>query len=70
MFYRKNIYAWEQGSRILLGLCAAAFAFYMWPATLLAYGLAAMGVGLAITGVIGWCQLCAMAGRKITDKLQ
>ena len=60
-FYRKNIRSPEQVVRIAAGLVAAVAAFgYLtgWLAILIAAG----GVVLALTGIVGYCPMCAMAG--------
>ena len=66
MLYRKNIYSWEQGLRIIAGLALAVFGVLglgeFW-----GFGLAASGVALAVTGVFGWCPACAMVGRKLDN---
>ena len=67
MLYRKNIYQWEQWSRVLLGAAivvwGAAFAPQPW-----GYLAIVAGAGTALTGVFGWCPACAMIGRRIKDK--
>lgn len=60
-FYRKNIRSLEQVVRIAAGLVAAVAAFvylFGWLAIL----VAASGVVLALTGIVGYCPMCAMAG--------
>lgn len=67
MLYRKNIYQWEQWSRVLLGAAlvvwGVAFAPQPW-----GYLAIVAGVATAITGVFGWCPACAMIGRRIKDR--
>ena len=67
MLYRKNIYQWEQWSRVLLGtvliVWGAAFAPQPW-----GYLAIAAGIVTAVTGVFGWCPACAMIGRRIKDR--
>ena len=67
MFYRKNIYRWEQWSRVVLGIGMAAWGVLV-AGDLLGYGVAVAGVGLAVTGIIGWCPACAMIGRRVKDR--
>ena len=67
MFYRKNIYRWEQWSRVVLGIGMAAWGVLV-AGDLLGYGGAVAGAGLAVTGIIGWCPACAMIGRRIKDR--
>jgi Protein of unknown function (DUF2892) len=68
MIYRKNLYSWEAMLRILVGPGLAAYAFFAMAPGWLAYVLVASGIGFAITGLVGWCPMCAMIGRKIADK--
>lgn len=67
MFFRKNIYAWEQLVRIAAGLGLVIYAFLGLTHGLVAYAVAASGMVFALTGVFGWCPMCAMAGRT-TDR--
>lgn len=63
MFYSKNVPAWERMLRAAMGAIALGFALYSWgsPIALVA-GLT--GATLALTGLIGFCPMCALAGRK------
>ena len=65
MFYRKNIYNWEQGLRIVAGTALVAYAALAMPANTLSYILIASGIGFGLTGVFGFCPMCAMAGRRL-----
>ena len=65
MFYRKNIYTWEQGLRIATGLALVIVPPLALPAGFLSYNLMAAGLGLGLTGIFGFCPLCALAGRRI-----
>lgn len=67
MFYRKNLFAWEQMLRVIAGLgMIATGLIYLpgWPGWL----VAASGAFLGVTGVFGWCPACAMVGRKPIDR--
>ncbi|MBR0686946.1 DUF2892 domain-containing protein [Bradyrhizobium manausense] len=60
-FYRKNIGGWHQAVRVASGIAVAIAAFvYLTgaPAWLVAFG----GAGFALTGLVGYCPMCAMAG--------
>jgi len=70
MFYRKNIYAWEQMTRLVLGAAMMAWGLFFSGGSLLGYGVAATGLFLAVTGVFGFCPACAMVGRKLRDHPQ
>lgn len=73
MSMTKNVPGWERVVRVVLGLAVAA-ACGFWAAG--GHGVvglvgAAMGLGLAASGLIGWCPLCAMVGRTLpkTERL-
>lgn len=57
----------ERLSRLLLGLGLAAFAWIAWvePNVI----LASLGTCVALTGLIGFCPGCALAGRRLRPKL-
>ncbi|MDA9412226.1 YgaP family membrane protein [Bradyrhizobium sp. CCBAU 45384] len=60
-FYRKNIGSLHQAVRIAAGIAVAvAASVYLTgaPAWLVALG----GAGLTLTGLVGYCPMCAMAG--------
>ncbi len=60
-FYRKNIGGLHQAVRVILGIAVAAAAFvYLTGAT--AWLVALGGAGFALTGLVGYCPMCAMAG--------
>ena len=62
-FYRKNIGGVHQAVRIAAGLAVAAAAFvYLAGAT--AWLVALGGAGFALTGLVGYCPMCAVAGIK------
>lgn len=65
MFYSKNVPRWERALRIVVGLLGLGFAAMNWGASSLAAGLGIMGATLAISGVVGFCPMCAMVGRKL-----
>ncbi len=65
MVYVKNVPAWERWLRAIIGLAItggglAIFGFH-WQA--LVAGL--MGFMALMTGTIGFCPMCALAGRKL-----
>lgn len=65
MLYVKNVPGWERALRIALGLIGLAFAAMNWPADVLAVAVGLMGAMLALTGLIGFCPMCAMVGRTL-----
>ena len=59
--YRKNIGSLHQAMRVALGIAVAVAAF-IYLSGMTAWLVAAGGVGFALTGLVGWCPMCAMAG--------
>ena len=68
MLYRKNVYRWEQWSRVVLGLAMAGLGL-TFAGGIAGYLIAATGLGIAATGIIGWCPACALIGRRLKDGL-
>ena len=66
MFYAKNLPKWERSLRMLVGLIGGGLAFISWgtSTTGLLTGLACASI--AVTGLFGFCSMCAMVGRKIS----
>ncbi|MBE7942176.1 MULTISPECIES: DUF2892 domain-containing protein [Ramlibacter] len=64
MFYAKNVPAWERILRLVMGAMALGFAAMSWGAPL-AMAAGVMGAVLAMTGLVGFCPMCAMVGRKL-----
>jgi CHASE2 domain-containing sensor protein len=65
--YRKNIYRWEQWARIVVGLVAAVAGAVVtggWARP----AIVVTALGVAATGVVGYCPACALVGRKLTDE--
>ena len=62
--YVKNVPSLERGVRILAATAAAvaAFAYLASPWSWLA---ASSAFGFALTGIVGYCPMCAMVGRKV-----
>jgi hypothetical protein len=59
--YRKNIGSLHQAIRIALGI-AVSVAALIYLSGMAAWLVAAGGVGFALTGLVGWCPMCAVAG--------
>ena len=64
MWYVKNLPLWERGLRFLAAAFMASCAWH--------YGLNPVGIGFALAGVVGaltaivgYCPMCAMAGRRL-----
>lgn len=60
-FYRNNIGRTQQVLRIVLGAAAIVLGMEFLPGPW-SWLAAASGIGLALTGFIGWCPACAMMG--------
>ena len=67
MFYVKNVPGWERVLRIVMGLVALGFAAMNWGQPI-AFGAGIMGAILSMTGLVGFCPMCAMVGRKLDKK--
>jgi hypothetical protein len=65
MFYVKNVPAVERVARVAMGAMGLAYAAMNWGGSGLAIGMGVMGAMLAVTGLVGFCPMCAMAGRKL-----
>jgi hypothetical protein len=68
MFYRKNMGATERALRLVAGAMMVAFAFAVlgiWPRGWL---LAAGGVMVVATGMVGFCPACALVGRRAIER--
>ena len=62
--YRKNIYQWEQWGRVAAGIAMLVAAVLVEP-TIARVVLAASGLMMIVTGLVGWCPACAMFGRDL-----
>ncbi|MHB8414150.1 MAG: YgaP family membrane protein [Acidiferrobacteraceae bacterium] len=67
MFYVRNVPGWERGLRIAGGVAVSGYALgdiggpWGWV-------LGAGGAGLALSGVLGFCPMCALAGRRLEPR--
>ena len=64
--FRTNVTALERPIRFLLGAGIAAYAFFGLPQPSIL--LVAMGVCVALTGIVGFCPACAIVGRQLRPK--
>jgi hypothetical protein len=66
MNLHRNVPGAERIVRVIVGLGGAAAGVW-WALTgaWLGWLVTASGLVLAVTGVVGWCPLCAMVGRKL-----
>ncbi|MBL8507821.1 MAG: DUF2892 domain-containing protein [Chitinimonas sp.] len=65
MFYVKNVPNWERILRIVMGAMVLVFAVMNWGTSNLAVGTGIMGAVMAMTGLVGFCPMCALVGRKL-----
>ncbi len=65
MFFQKNLPVWERLVRLCLGLLVAVLGYFAAPAPVMAWLGYASGAVLAVTGFIGFCPMCALAGRRL-----
>ncbi len=65
MFYAKNVPGWERVLRIVIGMAFLAFAYFNWGVSTIGMGAGVVGAMLSMTGLIGFCPMCAMVGRKL-----
>ena len=68
MLYRKNVHAWEQVARFILGGAMIAMAALLLWDSIGGWLLAGAGLLTALTGVFGFCPACAMVGRRPVDQ--
>lgn len=66
-FFIKNVPGYERALRLALGGTTAIAALLLGEGSALALGVAA-GVTFALTGVFGFCPMCAMVGRRLPSK--
>lgn len=65
MFYMKNVPNWERVLRVIMGLMSLGYAVMNWGGSSLAIGAGIVGAMLAMSGLFGFCPMCAMVGRKL-----
>jgi uncharacterized membrane protein HdeD (DUF308 family) len=64
MFYRKNVGKTERVARTVAGALMITCAFTAFSHMSLKWVLVASGIVTILTGIVGFCPACAMAGRK------
>lgn len=64
MFYVKNLPGWERWLRVGGGAAATVYALFS-VGGILGWILMAGGTGIALSGVFGFCPMCALAGRRL-----
>jgi hypothetical protein len=68
MWYVKNVPTVERVIRLIMGLALLGGALAWMGATPSGWIMGSMGMMAAMSGLIGWCPMCAMAGRKPASK--
>lgn len=64
MFYVKNVPVWERVLRVAMAVALAMYGFlHLGGAT--GWVLIAGSVGMALSGIFGFCPACAMVGRRL-----
>ena len=67
MFYVKNVPSLERIGRVLIGIGLLAGAVWWLGASTRGWIVGASGLAAMLTGLVGWCPMCAIAGRKISS---
>lgn len=67
MFYTKNLPRWERIARLLAAAAMGSCAVHFWGSPV-GYLWAALVIPMVFTSTIGFCPMCALAGRKIAAK--
>ena len=65
MLYVKNVPPVERVIRVLMGIGLLLAAVLWLGANAKGWIVGAMGMMAAMSGLIGWCPMCAMVGRKL-----
>ena len=68
MFYVKNVPVLERVIRVMMGIALLAGALLWLGPNVKGWVVGAMGMMATLTGLVGWCPMCAMAGRKLAAK--
>lgn len=68
MLYVKNLPAWERLLRTAVGIGALVFAYLNLSVSALGIGIGLVGAVVSMTGLIGFCPMCAMLGRKLGER--
>ena len=67
MFYVKNVPNWERALRIVIGLIAIGAGLKIVGGTT-GLLLAAAAAGIVVSGLFGFCPMCAMVGRRLDQR--
>lgn len=66
MYYVRNLPGWERILRIVVGVVSLAYILTHWELSY-AIGIAFFAAMLSLSGLIGFCPMCAMIGRKLDN---
>ena len=64
LFFQKNLPQWERALRTVLGLVVLIGAFLIPLEPWLKWLLVVSGASFVAMGFVGFCPMCAMAGRR------
>ena len=64
MLYVKNVPTLERAVRAVIGLAGLGYAAMSLGGSAIGVGLGLGGAMLSLTGLVGYCPMCAMVGRK------
>lgn len=64
MFYVKNLPNWERVARPIVSLAAIAWAAVNLSGVV-AWIVIASAAGITLSGIFGFCPMCAMVGRRL-----
>jgi hypothetical protein len=68
MLYVKNVPGWERAVRVVAGLAMIACGLFGLKGLPVGYLIAAVGIFTLLTGFVGFCPMCAIAGRRLDSK--
>lgn len=68
MLYVKNVPTMERVIRVLMGIGLLVAALLWLGPNAKGWVIGAVGMMATIGGLVGWCPMCAMAGRKLETK--
>ena len=66
--YRKNLPVWERVLRAGLAVALLIYALVFATSALLTTAAVVSAALIAVTGVVGYCPMCAIAGRRFLAK--
>lgn len=67
-FLKRNLPTWERATRIVAGVAVGAAVASGLTAGTVTWLALATAATLVLTAFVGFCQACAMAGRRYPDK--